>query len=92
MGGSQKRVVGLIVCFCAIIKQALDNFQPFILAILSFALGVVAAEARAHQRSELVFVLLINPNHLLILKVLIHLLDDILDTIDMAVIGGEVER
>ena len=34
----------------------------------------------------------IDPDDLLELKVLIHLLDDILDNVDMTVIGSEMER
>ena len=92
VSGSQKRVVCLIVCLCAIIEQALDNFQPFILAIFGFALCVVATEARAHQRSELPFVSPINPLNLFQVEVFIHFFDDVLNTLHMAVIGGKVQR
>ena len=92
MAGRQKRVVCLIIRFGAIIEQALDNFQPLFLAILGFTFGVIAAVARAHQRSKLPFVSPINPLNLFQVEVFIHLFDDVLYTLDMAVIGGKVQR
>ena len=92
MAGRQKRVVCLIIRFGAIIEQALNNLQPLFLAIFGFTFGVIAAVACAHQRSELPFVSPINPLYLFQLEVFIHLFDDVLYTLNMAVIGGKVQR
>ena len=85
--GRHMCITGGVVGFSPRSQQEPNYLQTRLLRVLGLSLDEVTAEANAHQRCELIFVLLVNQLIFPARQICLDHLEDELDNLDVSIVG-----